>query len=43
MKAELLEQVVKLSDLATFGGTSLSRRWEEILSTAVSTWNGCHY
>ena len=43
MKAELLEQVVKLSDLATFGGTSLGRRWEEMLSTAVSTWNGCHY
>lgn len=43
MKAELLEQVVKLSDLATFGGTTLGRRWEEMLSTAVSTWNGCHY
>jgi len=43
MKPELLEQVVKLSDLATFGGTSLGRRWEEMLSTAVSTWNGCHY
>jgi len=43
MKPELLEQVVKLSDLATFGGTTLGRRWEEMLSTAVSTWNGCHY
>lgn len=43
MKADLLEQVLKLSDLATFGGSSLGRRWEEMLSTAVSTWNGCHY
>ena len=42
-KPELLEQVVRLSDLATFGGSSLGRRWEEMLSTAVSTWNGCHY
>ncbi|MBI2819161.1 MAG: hypothetical protein HYX73_04210 [Acidobacteria bacterium] len=43
MRAELVEQVVKLSDLATFGGTTLGRRVEEMLSTAVSTWNGCHY
>ena len=43
MKPELLDQVVRISDLATFGGSSLGRRWEEMLSTAVSTWNGCHY
>ena len=43
MKPELLAQVVRISDLATFGGSSLGRRWEEMLSTAVSTWNGCHY
>lgn len=43
MKPELLDQVVKISDLATFGGTTLGRRWEEMLSAAVSTWNGCHY
>ena len=42
-KPELLEEVVRISDLATFGGSSLGRRWEEMLSTAVSTWNGCHY
>lgn len=42
-RAELLDQVVKLSDLATFGGSSLGRRWEEMLSTAVSAWNHCHY
>ncbi|MBI4458837.1 MAG: hypothetical protein HY648_02110 [Acidobacteria bacterium] len=43
MKPELVEQVVKISDLATFAGTTLGRRWEEMLSTAVSTWNRCHY
>ncbi|MBI4460648.1 MAG: hypothetical protein HY648_11390 [Acidobacteria bacterium] len=43
MRPELLDQVVRISDLATFGGSSLGRRWEEMLSTAVSTWNCCHY
>ena len=42
-KPELLDQVVRISDLVTFGGSSLGRRWEEMLSTAVSAWNGCHY
>lgn len=43
MRPELLDQVVRISDLATFGGSSLGRRWEEMLSTAVSSWNRCHY
>lgn len=43
MKPELLNEVARISDVVTFGGSSLGRRWEEMLSTAVSTWNGCHY
>ena len=43
MKPEVLELVTRLSNHVTFGGSTLGRRWEEMLSTAVSTWNRCHY
>ena len=43
LKPELLEVVGRLSNQATFGGSTLGRRWEEMLSVAVSTWNHCHY
>ena len=43
MRSEVLEEVTRLTFQATFGGSSLGRRWEEMLSTAVSTWNDCHY
>ncbi len=43
MRPEVLEVVTGLSNRVTFGGSSLGRRWEEMLSTAVSTWNRCHY
>lgn len=42
-RPELLRSVIRLSNQATFGGSTLGRRWEEMLSTAVSTWNHCHY
>jgi hypothetical protein len=40
------EALQKLKDLCleiTFGGSTLGRRREEMLATAVSTWNGCPY
>ena len=43
MRPEVLQSVSQLGAQATFGGSSLGRRWEEMLSTAVSTWNHCHY
>ncbi|MBI4442056.1 MAG: hypothetical protein HY649_01625 [Acidobacteria bacterium] len=43
MRPEVLDSVQRLSNQATFGGSSLGRRWEEMLSVAVSTWNHCHY
>lgn len=43
MKPEVLETVSRLSNQVTFGGSSLGRRWEEMLSTAVSAWNHCRY
>ncbi|HJZ13747.1 MAG TPA: hypothetical protein VJ521_16455 [Acidobacteriota bacterium] len=43
MKPNLLRTVTDLSNQVTFGGSSLGRRFEEMLSTAVSAWNRCHY
>ena len=43
IKPELLKESIRLVRHITFGGTSLGRRWEEMLSTAVSAWNHCHY
>ena len=43
MKPEVLQLVMRLSNQVTFGGSTLGRRWEEMLSTAVSTWNHCCY
>ena len=42
-KPEMLKELIRLARHITFGGTSLGRRWEEMLSTAVSAWNRCHY
>lgn len=42
-RPEVLRSVTRLSNQVTFGGSTLGRRWEEMLSTAVSTWNRCHY
>ncbi len=43
MRPEVLEEVTRLSFQVTFGGSTLGRRREEMLSTAVSAWNDCHY
>ena len=43
MKPGVLQAIVPLTDQVTFGGSTLGRRWEEMLSTAVSRWNHCHY
>ena len=43
MKPNVLRTVTELSNQVTFGGSSLGRRLEEMLSTAVSAWNRCHY
>ena len=43
MQPGVLQAVVHLTDQITFGGSTLGRRWEEMLSTAVSKWNNCHY
>lgn len=43
MRPEVLEEVTRLTFQATFGGSTLGRRREEMLATAVSAWNDCHY
>ena len=43
MKPGVLQAVVELTNQVTFGGSTLGRRWEEMLSTALSSWNHCHY
>lgn len=43
MKPGVLRAVLHLTEQVTFGGSTLGRRWEEMLSTAVSAWNHCHY
>ncbi len=43
LKPNVLRTVTDLSNQVTFGGSTLGRRWEEMLSTAVSAWNRCHY
>ncbi len=43
MKPKVMQAVLELTDEVTFGGSTLGRRWEEMISTAVSSWNHCHY
>jgi len=38
-----LGSIGQLSGAFTFGGTSLGRRTEELISTAVSAWNQCFF
>jgi hypothetical protein len=40
---ELLQALIPMAVQITFGGSSLGRRWEEMLSVAVSAWNHCKY
>ena len=43
LNPDVLASLARLTNQVTFGGSSLGRRWEEMLSTAVSAWNHCHY
>ena len=43
LNAPALDAVKSLNWAASFGGTVLGRREEEIVATAVSVWNECPY
>jgi alkylhydroperoxidase family enzyme len=43
LRPEVMEAVARLSTVATFGGSHLSRVQEELLATVVSAINRCHY
>ena len=43
LKHEGLKRLLKFQDTLTFGGSSLGRRKEELISFHVSTLTECHY
>jgi alkylhydroperoxidase family enzyme len=43
LKPELLQRLLHFQDAMTFGGSSLGRRWEELISFRVSALNRCQY
>ncbi len=43
LKPEVLKQMLEFQDMLTFGGSSLGRRWEELISFHVSSLNECGY
>lgn len=43
LKPEVLKRLLAFQDLMTFGGSSLGRRWEELISFHVSVLNACGY
>lgn len=43
LRPEVMDAVNRLSTRVTFGGSSLTRVEEEMLSTVVSALNHCHY
>jgi alkylhydroperoxidase family enzyme len=43
LKTEMLAAVARTFMTATFGASSLSRVQEEMIATAVSSLNNCHY
>ena len=43
LKPEVLKRMMAFQDLITFGGSSLDRRKEELISFHVSALNDCHY
>ena len=43
LKPEVLKRLLAFQDLMTFGGSSLGRRWEELISFHVSALNTCGY
>jgi hypothetical protein len=43
LKPEVLKRLLAFQDLLTFGGSSLGRRKEELISYYVSVLNECRY
>ena len=43
LKPEVLQRLLRFQDSITFGGSSLGRRWEELISFRVSALNTCTY
>jgi len=43
LKSDVLERLLHFQDAITFGGSSLGRRWEELISFRVSALNTCTY
>ena len=43
LKPALLQEIVSLEQVVTFGGTSLGRKREELISAYVSHLLKCHY
>lgn len=43
LKPEVLKRLLAFQDLITFGGSSLGRRKEELISYYVSVLNECRY
>jgi hypothetical protein len=43
LKPEVLKRLIAFQDLLTFGGSSLGRRKEELISFYVSALNECRY
>ncbi len=43
LKPELLAAVARVFQVATFGGSKLTRVQEEMIATVVSATNRCHY
>ena len=43
LKPELVGAVAKTFQVATFGGSNLTRVQEEMIATVVSSINRCHY
>lgn len=43
LRPETLDSVRKQNRVIAFGGSTLGRRWEEMIATVVSSRNGCYY
>jgi alkylhydroperoxidase family enzyme len=43
LRPEIAAAITRLSSAATFGGSHLSRVQEEMIASAVSSLNRCHY
>jgi len=43
LRPELLAAVARVFEVATFGGSKLTRVQEEMIATVVSATNRCHY